>query len=191
MSPVPPRSRATSPVDGRSPSAAVRAGDVGAFELLFREHYASLCRFATRLLGEPSHAEDLVQGVFTAVWANRASWIVERGERAYLFAAVRNAAINHRRHLTIVRDSEQSVIHSQLAVPSQPATPDEELMRKDIAEQVDQVLASLPERCRIVMELRWRSELSYAEIAEIMGISIKGVENQLARGLERLRNALR
>jgi RNA polymerase sigma-70 factor (ECF subfamily) len=191
MSSVPPRSQATSSADGRSLSAAVGTGDVGAFELLFREHYASLCRFAIRLLGDPSAAEDLVQNVFTAVWANRATWVVERGERAYLFGAVRNAAINHRRHLAIVRDSEQSVMHSRLAVPSQPAAPDEELMRKDASEQVDRVLASLPERCRIVMELRWRSELSYAEIAEIMGISIKGVENQLARGLERVRNALR
>jgi RNA polymerase sigma-70 factor (ECF subfamily) len=40
------------------------------------------------------------------------------------------------------------------------------------------------------MRLRWRDQLSYAEIAEVMGISVKGVENQLARGLKSLRDRL-
>ena len=60
----------------------------------------------------------------------------------------------------------------------------------ELQQQVNAALESLPERCRLVMHLRWREQLSYAEIAEVMGISVKGVENQLARGLERLREVL-
>jgi RNA polymerase sigma-19 factor, ECF subfamily len=51
-------------------------------------------------------------------------------------------------------------------------------------------LESLPERCRLVMHLRWRDQLRHAEIASVMGISVKGVEMQLARGLRALRALL-
>jgi RNA polymerase sigma-70 factor, ECF subfamily len=48
-------------------------------------------------------------------------------------------------------------------------------------------IAQLPERCRLVMQLRWQEQLGYSEIASILGISVKGVEIQLARGLRALR----
>jgi RNA polymerase sigma-70 factor (ECF subfamily) len=52
-------------------------------------------------------------------------------------------------------------------------------------------LEALPERCRLVMQLRWEEQLSHAEIAEVMGITVKGVERQLARGLRALRDKAR
>ena len=61
---------------------------------------------------------------------------------------------------------------------------------KLLAGDLDAAMESLPERCRLVMQLRWREQLSYAEIAEVMQISVKGVENQLARGLAALRRRL-
>lgn len=171
--------------------AAIRRGDVRAFERLFREHYQPLCRFAARLVDDASQAEDLVQSVFTTLWANRAAWTVERSERAYLFTAVRNAAFNHRRHRSVRLDWERAAAHAALA--DRPAAPDPDaiLARKEMADELARALATLPARCRMVMELRWRDQLSYAEIAEVMGISVKGVENQLARGLDRVRAALR
>lgn len=171
--------------------AAIRGGDVRAFERLFREHYQPLCRFAARLVADAAQAEDLVQTVFTTLWANRAGWAVERSERAYLFAAVRNAAFNHRRHRSLRLDWERT--EAQAALTDRPSAPDPDaiLTRKEMADELARALAALPARCRMVMELRWRDQLSYAEIAEVMGISVKGVENQLARGLERVRAALR
>ena len=52
---------------------------------------------------------------------------------------------------------------------------------------MDAALEALPEHCRLVMHLRWREQLHHAEIATVMGISIKGVENQLAPGLAAIR----
>ena len=66
-------------------------------------------------------------------------------------------------------------------------------MRLDAAElasRVAEAFADLPERCRLAMHLRWRDGLSYAEIASVLGIGTKGVENQLARGLKALRARL-
>jgi RNA polymerase sigma-70 factor (ECF subfamily) len=169
----------------------VKEGDIDAFEALFREHYASLCRFAIRFVSDPARAEDLVQSVFTTLWVNRETWAVEHSARAYLFAAVRNAALNDRRSQAVRKEwaqAEEAALQTER--PDSPGA-DEILIRQETSTRLAQAIASLPERCRMVMELRWREQLSYAEIAEAMGISIKGVENQLARGIQRVRAIVR
>jgi RNA polymerase sigma factor (sigma-70 family) len=55
-----------------------------------------------------------------------------------------------------------------------PPQPDALLDDKELQQRVSAAIASLPERARLVMELRWRAGLTYAEVADAMGISIKG-----------------
>jgi RNA polymerase sigma-70 factor (ECF subfamily) len=56
--------------------------------------------------------------------------------------------------------------------------------------RLEAAMAALPPRLAQVMVMRWSGGLSYAEIANTLGISVKGVENQLGRGLKALRAAL-
>lgn len=168
--------------------AGIRAGDVAAFERLFRLHYASLCRFAMRYVNDHAITEDLVQDLFTELWARRAHWAPRYGVRAYLFAAARNRALNVRKHDVIERDWAQAEVTSELR--EMPPQPDELFDAAQIEQWLSAAIAALPERCRMVMHLRWREQLSYAEIAEVMEISVKGVENQLSRGLRALRERL-
>jgi RNA polymerase sigma-70 factor, ECF subfamily len=185
-----------SPVDPPDPDtnelvSAVNAGDLGTFERLFREQYAPLCRFAARIIRDPAQAEDIVQTVFATLWAERHGWAVTHSARAYLFVAVRNAALNHARRLGVRREWEERATSHGADDVASPDRPDELLERDETTARIRDALAALPERCRMVMELRWREQLSYAEIAEVMGISVKGVENQLSRGLQRLRGVMR
>ena len=169
----------------------LRGGDVGAFEELFRAHYEGLCRFAHRYLHDASLAEDLVQELFTDLWAEHAQLELRGSARAYLYTAVRNRALNHRKHHLVERDWERNeAIPEVRELHPPPLRTDEPL---DVAERdarVHAAIEALPERCRLVMQLRWREQLSYAEIAAVMGISIKGVEVQLSRGLQALRQRL-
>jgi RNA polymerase sigma-70 factor (ECF subfamily) len=71
-----------------------------------------------------------------------------------------------------------------------PTEPDAVLESAELQSRVTAAFATLPERCRLAMHLRWREGLSYAEIADVLGIGVKGVENQLARGLKALRARL-
>lgn len=169
----------------------VRAGDEHAFEQLFRAHYGALAAFARRYLPDESAAEELVQGLFADLWAQRARWKVQSSVRAYLFTAVRNRAINTRRRGLIERDWDEADSRPETeAMQWSPPLPDAEVEQREMIARLGQALAALPERCRLVMQLRWRDQLSYAEIAETMGISVKGVENQLSRGLKALRERL-
>jgi len=166
----------------------IRAGDVRAFEELFRGSYQSLCRFAYRYLFDTGLAEDLVQDLFASLWADRARLELRGSVRAYLFAAVRNRALNVRKRRLVERDWAQDEALPQVRrLHRAPASSDQALDTKERDGELNAAIESLPERCRMVMRLRWQEQMSHAEIAAVMGISLKGVEQQLARGLATLR----
>jgi RNA polymerase sigma-70 factor (ECF subfamily) len=170
--------------------ARVRAGDRPAFEAIFRAYYAALCDYATSYVHAPDVAEEIVQTVFLNVWADRARWVPREGARAYLFGAVRNGALNHRRHARVEdRLLEPGAIDAGV-LRAEPPLADAELEAREDAGRVRAAVARLPERGRLAVELRWTHGLRHAEIAEVMGISVKGVEHQLARSLAALRRML-
>jgi RNA polymerase sigma-70 factor (ECF subfamily) len=166
----------------------IRLGDEGAFETLFRTHYDALCAFATRYVREAALAEEIVQDLFADLWAKRHSWEIRESARAYLFSAVRHRALNLRKRQVMESDWEQDQASGDVhALHPVPETADMALERADLRARLDAALEALPERCRLVMHLRWHEQMRYAEIAAVMGISVKGVEIQLARGLAAIR----
>ena len=171
--------------------ARLQRGDDAAFERVFRAYYAPLGAFAFRFLHDAAMAEDVVQDVFAVLWSARQTLVVKTSLRGYLYAAVRNRALNIRKHDAVVEawevdesDDDACALH----VP--PSQPDAILDAKLLNRELSEAFAALPERQAEVMRLRWRDELSYAEIAEAMGISVKGVEKHLARGLAALRSRM-
>jgi RNA polymerase sigma-70 factor (ECF subfamily) len=174
------------PVD-RALVDRIRTGDRDAFEQLFREMHETLVAFARRYVGD-DRAEELVQELFFDLWMTRTTWEVRGSVRAYLFTAARHRGLNIRRRDAVERDwVDDEAADGVRALHPRPASPD---FLFDQGEQEAAVAAAfdrLPERCRLAMQLRWRDGLSYAEIAEVLGITAKGVENQLGRGLKALR----
>lgn len=186
------RPAAPTPSGDRDLVQRIRAGDAAAYEQLFRAYYGGLTGFAVRYLTDLSGAEELVQGLFADLWTNRASLDVHSNVRSYLFSAVRNRALNVRRRALIERDWDEGEDRADVeALQWSPERPDLALERVEAHDRLRAAIERLPERCRLVMQLRWRDQLSYVEIAETMGISVKGVENQLGRGLKALREMLR
>jgi RNA polymerase sigma-19 factor, ECF subfamily len=162
------------------------AGDHAAFESLFREYHAPLCAFADRVVAAPDVAEEIVQDVFASLWRTRSTLRIRTSLRAYLYTAVRNRALNHAR-----RSGTESVLDAAVSMDaSAGAEPDALVQAAETAEIVASAIASLPPRCREVITLRWVHGLSHAEIAEIMSVSVKAVENQVTRGLRTLRGVL-
>ena len=166
--------------------ARIARGDRDAFELLFREHYAALVRFAEGLLRSQDSAEDVVQDVMLNVWRQRETLHVEDSARAYLFRSVRNRALNQLRNERVRRDA---IPHLESEV--QPAAGgDANLVEEELASAIRDAVAALPPRCREVFELSRGQGLRYSEIAAVLGISIKTVETQMGRALKSLRGRL-
>jgi len=180
------------PEVGADVAARIRGGDERALESLFRAYFAPLCEFAVRYVREAALAEEIVQDLFADLWARRVDWEPRGPVRAYVFGAVRNRALNLRKRQATERDwAEDETVTEIRSLHRAPEHADDGLEREELRSRVNAAVESLPERCRLVMHLRWREQMSHAEIAGIMGISVKGVEIQLSRGLKALRSLFR
>ena len=164
----------------------VREGDGKAFEQLFRLYCQPLIHFISRYVQDVPTAENLVQEVFLAVWANRSRLDPAKNVKTYLYTAAKNQALKHLRH-NDVEDRGAEAVGSTL--PRQD-TPEDELRQKEISTAVARAVAALPEKTRIAFSMNRYDHLTYAEIAEIQGVSIKTVETQMGRALEFLRGRL-
>jgi RNA polymerase sigma-70 factor, ECF subfamily len=188
MTAVPPPETVNAPRSASGVLAQIRSGDSAAFEQLFHDTYPALVAFAERYAGDRARAEELVQDLFLDLWKTRAAWDVRGTLRGYLFGALRNRALNLRRRDAIEDGwSTDSAHDAILSLHSTPAPVGDELIADEQRAAVQQAFDLLPERCRLAMHLRWREGMSYSEIADVLGITVKSVENHLARGLKALR----
>jgi RNA polymerase sigma-70 factor (ECF subfamily) len=190
-----PRARMTIPSPTDDVDALVervRAGDERAFEQIFRSRYGSLCGFANTFVHSPETAEEIVQTVFLNIWANRQRWEVHGTLRAYLFGAVRNQALNHVKRGQLERSWAASAVSDEGVLELHGSLPEAAVSveAEELAAAVRRAIDNLPPRARMAVQLRWEGELKHAEIAEVMGISVKGVENHLSRAMEALRRLL-
>jgi RNA polymerase sigma-70 factor, ECF subfamily len=160
------------------------------FDQLFRELHPSLCSFATHILRDPQAAEDCVQDVFVKLWTERKTLSIPQSPRAYLYAAVRNCALNKIGRGAVRAAWEESERDSPETSESL-SDPELELLKSESQARLAAAFETLTPRSRVAMTLRWYEEMSYAEIAQAMGISEKSVENQLSRGLKALREQLK
>ena len=181
--------------NGASPERAVppiAAGEVLSFEDLFRAYHAKLCAFARSYVKCPDVAEELVEEVFLRTWELRGNLPGCVNQKSYLYTAVRNQALKHLAHECVVRESH-AVVKQMLRVPGMgqtPAAPDDEFQAKELAAVLQFAIDHLPDRCREAYTLYREHGRSYAEIAELMGISVRTVETQLARANKVLRRHL-
>ena len=166
--------------------APLRRGDHEAFDALFRAYYPPLVGVAESILRRRALAEEVTQDVFLELWRRHESLVVTESLRSYLFRAVRNRALNHLRHERV----ELSGPAGDAAVLSTPATAPATLEEEEIEAALREAVATLPDRCRAVFELSRVHGLRHAEIAEVLGISVKTVEVQITRALRVVRASL-
>ncbi len=117
------------------------------------------------------------------LWRRRESLAQESSPQAYLFQATRNRALNHVRHERVERKSEPELIRQTEMSASAPSR----LVEEEIEMALRDAVSELPDRCREVFELSRTHGLKYAEIAVVLGISVKTVEAQMGKALRTLR----
>jgi len=169
--------------DERALVDRIRAGDMDAFEALYRRYWERLYAFAFRYLRSKEDAEEIVQEVFFRIWRGRAHWVPAGAVRNYLYLAVRNSARDRLERAAVARRRRISQRE-----PAAEVHPD--LEAADLVAAVERALTELPAKRAEVCKLRLVAGLSYAEIAQRLGICEKTVETQLARGLKFLRDRL-
>lgn len=150
-------------------------------------HWGAVVDYARRIVGSASAAEDIGQRTFLRLWRRRERWSEEGSLRGLLLRIARNLAISETRS-----EGARSRARRRAPEPRIPrrANPEERLESRELAAELERAIAGLPERRREVFVLRFLRDLSYREIAEVMGIAEQTVANQVSRALATLRDEL-
>ena len=176
----------TAETDDRKLLARLRQGDQEAFDALFRRYYPSLVGLVEGMLRRRSVAEELVQDVMLELWRRREALFVEESLRAYLFQAARNRALNHVRRERVEQRGEPYARGASAVAPAGLAV----LVEQELGAAIRRAVDALPAPHREVFELSRTGGLRYAEIARVLGVSVKTVEARMGRALRSLREQL-
>lgn len=159
--------------------------DIQTFRNYYDTYYEQLCCFLNFYTQDVAVIEDVIQEVFLKLWENKDCLEITY-IKTYLFRAAKNRVLNH------LRDEENR--HQLLE--NWFNQQQEEKKYKDcfdveaLAKLVNQAVEQLPDRCREIFYLSRKEELSYKQIAERLGISVKTVETQISIALKRIREIL-
>lgn len=169
--------------------ARIRSSDAAAFEMLYAEFAPGLLRFAFSQLRSRELAEEAVQDLFLKLWKHRQKWVLARSLRSYLFRALRNCITNYRRTTAARHELQQAVGDADATLAAFPSAngADDHLSEADLLRALDHAVAALPRRCRETFVLVRQQQLSYAEAAEVLGVSVKAVEMNMVRAFSALR----
>lgn len=140
-------------------------------------HIPSLRRYARALTGDAWAADDLVQDTLERACSRWRLWLAGSDLRAWLFTMMHNLFISQLRRAKL-RPSSDSVNLEEL-LPAPASTP-------DIGIDLQRCLLRLPEDQRAVLLLVTLEDLSYAEVARIVGVPLGTVMSRLSRARERM-----
>ncbi len=180
--------------DARELLARVHAGDRSAFHAMFAAHAARLCAYAYQYLRSRALAEEAVQDVFCDIWARYADWEPRVSVDAYLYGAVRRRAmrlLDQERRARRWRDEAVWALDDRANSGGAPAAhADQAALTAELDAAIARAVAQLPRRAREVFLLHRREQLTYAQIADRLGLSVKTVEIHMGRALKALRTRL-
>lgn len=158
-------------------------GDDGAFSELMRRHQDAVYGFACRFLGDMHEAEDVAQETFLRLYRAASRYRPEASLRTFLLRITRNICIDHLR-------KKRPVLMDKIPEIAAEETPVDLLEGAIDADRLERAIEELPVNQRSALVLRHNEQLSYCQIAEIMGISVSAVESLLVRARRTLRRNL-
>lgn len=159
--------------------------DVKAFEEIYQKYASRMLTYALQILKEKEVCEDIIQNIFIDFWSKRETNTVENLE-GYLFRAVKFQIFKYFRDnkfsdadLTRLNLVEVSVSASKI------------LEYQDLELAIKNSVDQLPSRCKEIFELSRFEHKTNQEIADLLGISLQAVKNQISKALSAIRTDLK
>jgi RNA polymerase sigma-70 factor (ECF subfamily) len=173
-------------------------GDMGALEELVNKYKQPVMNLAFRMLHDTTEAEDLAQNVFIQVYRSGHRYAASAKFSTWLFTIAKNLCLNEIRRRTRHPADSMDALHPELE--NQPphqfedktaAAPAVSLLQTELEEKIQQALGELPENQRIAILLCRQEDLSYEDIAKVLGCSLSATKSLIHRGRETLKQKLK
>lgn len=162
------------------------SGDQEALAQLAAGFYSSLYHYGTKFTDNRELIKDCLQDLFLEIWERRERLLEVRNPKSYLFQAFRNNLL-----YSIKMDARYCGIEESDADQMSTFSLETDWINReganDLGEKIGQTFERLPKRQREALYLRYYEELSYEEIADIMGLRRQAVANYIQYGIQKLR----
>jgi RNA polymerase sigma-70 factor, ECF subfamily len=176
----------------------VKQGDSGALAELVDRYKQPVINLVYRMLHDAAEAEDVAQTVFLHVYRSAQRYEVSAKFSTWLFTIARNLCLNELRRRS--RHPAESMDAPHPDQEDQPRhqfedkkalAPPDHLLHGELAAKIEEALADLPENQRLAILLCRQDELSYEEIAQVLGCSLSATKSLIHRGRESLKQQLK
>ena len=177
--------------------ARIARGDEDAFEILVNRHQTSILNLVYRFIGDRTQAKDLAQEVFMRVWQSAKSYEPKAKFTTWIYRTTANLCFNElksarRKKWFSFNWSDEDGEHTFEETLSDNAPSAEDLLlEKERSRQISDALQSLPDNQRMAVVLKRYDDLSYQEIAQVIGCSVSAVESLLVRAKRTLQEKLK
>lgn len=163
--------------------------DPAAYKTLFFSMFPSLQNFAYAILRSRQVAEETASDALMEIWVRRKKLMEIDNLKFYLFTTVKNGALRKLKQEN--KAGRISLDNLDTEIVSDYSTPEENLRSNELEQALHNAVQQLPPRCRIIYKLAKEDKLRYTEISELLGVSIKTIDNQLSIALQKIADTIR
>ena len=165
-----------------------RAGDLAAFETIYRTHSGRLYSVACRVVGNPTDAEDLLQEIFLAAHRKLESFRGDSALGTWLYRLAMNLCLDHLRSRATRSGQVTDALDEEYGLAD---TGSRRLAERTVAKMdLERAMAQLPDGCRTAFVLHDVEGLEHREVAEALGIAEGTPKSQVHKARMRLRAML-
>lgn len=164
------------------------SNDQQAYNDLFVLFYPSLRQFAFSFLQSKPLSEEVVSDVFIKIWEKRKLLHTINNLKLYLFTSTRNVALNYLKKQKGLNNLP--VEDYWVELNSIYFDPEQMMITAEMIAKVHAAIQGLPARCRLIFKLVKEEGLKYKEVAELLNLSVKTVENQMTLALKKIGSAI-
>lgn len=172
-------------MEGSTFVSGLKTGDAEVWRYLFVRYYAVYLRFVTKIVRDATSANDIVQEIFLKLWTNRDRLDSEETVEKLLYVIARNSAFTFLRNRKPFVQMEESKVADNTLL-----SVEEELLRKERLELLDDAVKSLPQQRKKVIDMKMEGETNRS-IAEELKLSEKTVERHITLAFSELRTKFR
>ena len=162
--------------------------DERAFGQLYMAFMPHLLQFAMSIIKNKELAEEIVSDVFIKLWQNKERLTEVENFKLYLYVSTKNTALNYlSRHF---RKDVLPIDEMDVKILSLHFNPEQTLLTTEMATKINIAINTLPPKCKVIFKLVKEDGLKYKEIAHLLNISVKTIDNQMVIALKKIAAAI-
>ncbi len=166
------------------PAGKYSTEELSWFRSIFDQYYESIRSFAYYKTGDVDLADDIVQEVFLKIWTNR-NEVKDDTVKSLLYTIASNIIKNHFKHQKVIYNFQKTDQPNEYSDDT-----DSNLRQEELNRSLQDALAEIPEKSREVFLMNRIEGLTYADIADRLGLSVKAIEKRMSEALSIIRSRI-